>query len=312
MQLYINGYSLLGGHNLPASLLLQSVLNGDQAFVQSANDPAPTIATEDIEECFPSRSLRQLGHYERATLLGVSLALRSANITDYADTAIVLATGYGPAQPTFDFLDSILNYGQTLSSPLAFSHSVQNIPAAVLAQKLSIEGPCHTVCQLNHPVATAFRLAHDILHTGLASTVLLAAIDEVTAPLRHIRQALLQEKIDAHDVCTASLPLGENAAFFCLSAQRSEQSKALMTIADSSEPFDVPAFYSGPPKYAPATMTFGAPFYGQNPINHAVDCALALSWFDRLHWTGKDAPQTIVCQHTDTTGHSLALSLRKQ
>ncbi|MDR3175983.1 MAG: beta-ketoacyl synthase chain length factor [Desulfovibrio sp.] len=177
--------------------------------------------TAALSGLLPARSLRQTDHFTRMALLAVLKAVEDAQDESGGDfsggeTAIVLASGYGPASPTFDFLDSLLEYGESMASPLAFSRSVQNIPAATLAMRLGLTGPCATVCQWDNPVAPALAIAEQWLREGRARRVLFGAVDEYTPFLAETSARLSARK----DACAAEdrprVPLGEGAVFFCL------------------------------------------------------------------------------------------------
>ncbi|MDR2726543.1 MAG: hypothetical protein LBC10_00945, partial [Deltaproteobacteria bacterium] len=88
--------------------------------------------TNALKEFHPARVLRQCDHFSRLALLAASRAMAASGITDRAGIGIILASGYGPTLATYDFLDSLLDYGEAMASPLAFSLTVHNIPAAVV------------------------------------------------------------------------------------------------------------------------------------------------------------------------------------
>lgn len=302
MQAYVSGYSLLGSHNLPITSLLEYFLSQKQGpyYDQDKATPRKTDI-QQIAEYFSPRMLRQLGHYECMALLGVQLALTNAQVNDFIDTSIILASGYGPAQPTFTFLDSILDHGQRLASPLAFSHSVHNIPVAVIAQKLKINSPCYTICQPQQPVYAALTLACALFTTRQAQNVLFIALDEITPPLLATAQLLRHKN-------SSSYPrkLAENGAFFYLTRTPTEQTKGSLTLIQGDAGFkDAPHFISGGnPDTLPVNKTYTAEnTYGITPINHAVNIALALEAIStpstpHSHTFSKSNTPCIVCKHS--------------
>lgn len=287
MKAYVSGYALLGSHNLPIASLLEYFFAQKQGpyYDYDANTPQKTD-TRQITEYFPPRSLRQLGHYEYLALLGARLALINAQEKDFSDTAIILASGYGPAQPTFSFLDSILDHGQGLASPLAFSHSVHNIPTAVIAQKLNSHSPCYTICQPQQPVYAALTLACSLFATQQVSTILFIALDEITPPLLATTQLLRHKNTPSHPK-----QLAENGTFFYLTRTPTEQTKGVLTLSQANDVArevtgeitreitgDRPLFLSGGnASVALTNQTYTAEnVYGITPINQAVNIALAL------------------------------------
>jgi len=120
----------------------------------------------------------------------------SRRVTAGGSVGIVLATGYGPMRTSFEYLDSVLVNGEPCASPTAFSLSVQNMPAAILALNLGISGPCCTVCQLDNPVLPALLTASCWLEEERADTVLLGAADESTDMIGYGLQRLRAENAD--------------------------------------------------------------------------------------------------------------------
>lgn len=170
--------------------------------------PGEQCDTKDLASFVPARRLRRIDHFTRMTLLAAHLALAEADGLETLPTrlGIILTTGYGPSQTTFDFLDSIIEDGAPLASPLAFSHSVHNIPAGVLSLLLGTPCPQTTICQLTAPVMTGLHTAAIWLAEGRVDSVLFGAVDEVTMLLKENTARLT--KNDRHP--------GEGAAFFLL------------------------------------------------------------------------------------------------
>jgi len=182
--------------------------------------------TSSLGDFIPARKLRRIDHFTRMSLLAAYRALQDAGkLEDLPPRlGIVITTGYGPSQTTFDFLDSIIEDGAHLASPLAFSHSVHNIPAGVLSMQLGIPCPQTTICQLRQPVTAGLRTAALWLADGTADTVLFGAIDEST-PLLDDNMSRLTSADDAH--------VGEGATFFLLNS-----SDKAMAHVDLSPPTD--------------------------------------------------------------------------
>lgn len=113
---------------------LAAPFGGKAALKQAAlgDDPvstaAPKVGTEDLARYVPPRQRRRIDHFTSMTLLAAFRALEHAGTLDPLPQrlGIVLCTGYGPSKTTFDFLDSIIDDGARLASPLAFSQSVHN------------------------------------------------------------------------------------------------------------------------------------------------------------------------------------------
>lgn len=135
-----------------------------------------TVDTSDLNSYFAPRRLRRVDHFTRMTMLAGCRALHDAAGTVQEDLktaiplpddmGIVISTGYGPSQTVFEFLDSIIDHGAGCASPLAFSHSVHNIPAATISLFLNNPKPYTTICQLHGPLLAALQTAGCWLNEG--------------------------------------------------------------------------------------------------------------------------------------------------
>lgn len=150
-------------------------------------DLAKTADVQMLEQFHTKRELRRTSQYSRLALLGANLALRDAGMSvesfDSGRLGVIVATGYGPARTTFDFLDSIHDFGAKLASPLAFSTSVHNIAASIISLKLGIAGPCLSINQFETSFASALESARCWLDEGRVDAVLVGAVDEYDSTL---------------------------------------------------------------------------------------------------------------------------------
>ncbi|WP_320172112.1 beta-ketoacyl synthase chain length factor [Maridesulfovibrio sp.] len=219
--------------------------------------PSETKAeTSELDKIFPPRKLRRVDHFTRMSMLAACRALRdSVPETDEEtlpklpdNTAIIISSGYGPAQTVFEFLDSMIDFGPGCASPLSFSHSVHNIPAATLAMFLGGNCPYTTICQPRAPLAAGLMTAACWLAEGRAERVLLGTVDESTPLLEDNTRRILAEKGMSAD----HLPVIDSAGFFLLSAAQGcttdygcigTQTITVEELArqDYSGPFFVPA-----------------------------------------------------------------------
>ncbi len=195
---------------------------------------APTIFKTDtasLSEYLPARKLRRIDHFTRMTLLAAYRALDDAQTLEELPTklGIIVCSGYGPSLTTFDFLDSIIDDGAHLASPLSFSHSVHNIPAGVLSMLLGVSCPQTTICQLRAPVQTGLQTAVLWLAEKRVDRILFGAVDETTPILEETTARLCAEKNKPQP-----LPIGEGAAFFLL--DNTSQGHAIAEINTSKTP----------------------------------------------------------------------------
>lgn len=317
MRLAIEGLGLVGSFGNNPSALAE---NARRVLAGQTPLPFEDTSTEALKNYLPVRALRRVDHFTRMTLLSAYAAVEDAGLSpeELNDTGIVLATGYGPAKLTFDFLDSVIDFGPGMASPLAFSHSVHNIPAATVAVKMQINGPCFTVSQFETSVAAAFLTARSWMAEGRVSRVLLGAVDERTSLLEENTQRIA-DILPAGSKGRRIHPIGESAVFFCLHA---EEAKARHGVVDTilfsrtrpDIPDNAPVFFSGAASaerrksFSQNTYVFSNS-YGNLPTAMALDAALAA-----LALQGKLVPaiapqQPIVCVNRDRFDNIASLTI---
>lgn len=241
------------------------------------------IDTGDLARYASSRALRRVDHFTRMALLAAYSALEDAGLdaAELKHTGIILATGYGPVKLTFDFLDSIIDFGPEMASPQAFAHSVHNIPAATIALMMSLRGPCFSFCQLDTAVAAAALAAQTWLAEKRVTRVLLGAVDEYTALLETNTQRIAESLPAESSGGRRRLAPGEGAVFFCLHADPGMARHGFIDAMPPADSFlDAPVFFSGSasPEQRNAFPQAHdlSPLYGNMPIGMAFDAAVAL------------------------------------
>ena len=161
-----------------------------------------------LREIFPGPALRRIPKIVRMALLAATDALdkagwRTPEILE--NTALVVGSAYGCQQMSLDFMDSILDNGPQLSSPTAFSHSVNNVLTGLVSLHLGMRGPCTNVTQFEHSFAGAVQAATALLASKRAGRVLLGMADELDPRFARCCPAVAQAG------------MAEGAVFFCLS-----------------------------------------------------------------------------------------------
>jgi len=272
--------------------IVSTVGNGLQDLAQAARhilrEESQTVAvsktnTSKLAHYASSRALRRVDHFTRMALLAAYSALEDAGLdsAELEHTGIVLATGYGPVKLTFDFLDSIIDFGPEMASPQAFAHSVHNIPAATIALMMALRGPCVSLCQLDTVVTAAALTAQIWLAEKRVTRVLLGAVDEHTALIETNAKRIAKNLPAENSGGRRNLVPGEGAVFFCLHADPDRARHGFIeAVAPSKSCFDVPIFFSGSASPAqrntlPPMHDF-SPLYGNMPIGMAFDAAAAL------------------------------------
>ncbi len=261
---------------------LGALAGAGRAALGGRGAPRAVLAdTEALSGHLPPRALRRTDHFTRMTLLAAYMALEDAGEkTAGPETGIVLATGYGPSRLTFDFLDSLLDFGPDMASPQAFAHSVHNIPAATVAVMMGVTGPCTTICQPDTAVAAAFLTARTWMAEGRVERVLLGAVDERMDLLEDNVRRLAGEIPAGTSGGQRTLPLGDGAVFFCLHREMKKRGRAFVRVpAFSTGDAGEPVFFSGraSAERRAAFPSFDlSPAYGNTPVAMAFDAALAV------------------------------------
>ena len=97
---------------------------------------------------------------------------------ELAKTAIIAATGFGPHNTTFKFLDGVLEYGQEAPSPTHFSNSVHNAPSFYITSIMKITGLSVTMTGFQRPFTEALKYAETLLEFRRFKHALVVAGDE--------------------------------------------------------------------------------------------------------------------------------------
>lgn len=202
-------------------------------------DLAKTADVQMLEQFHTKRELRRTSQFCRLALLGANLALADAGVSvdsfGSGRLGIIVATGYGPTRTTFDFLDSINDFGAKLASPLAFSTSVHNIAASIISIKLGITGPCLSINQFETSFASALISARCWLDEKRIDAVLVGAVDEYNSTLCDAIEAV---ENNTHESFSSQALPAEGAMFMVLTpetvAKRGTLEKVLMQRTASS------------------------------------------------------------------------------
>jgi len=176
-----------------------------------------------LSEFIPKRALRRIDHFSKMTLLSACLALKDADQlnADRSRMGVIIASGYGALQTTFNFLDSYLDFGYSCSSPTHFSNSVHNAAAAHVSIQLKTTAPSLTVTQFEMSVPSALLSAQQWLAEGRVDQILFGAVDETCDVLNYCREQFFSAgergPIQPFNFEAQSAVAGEGAVFFVLS-----------------------------------------------------------------------------------------------
>jgi 4-coumarate--CoA ligase (photoactive yellow protein activation family) len=135
-----------------------------------------------IGEFYDLKQLRRADNFTKLNLFAAAKALSDCGISlkaEKEDTGLIIATGRGPVKQTCNFMDSIIDDGDVLASPLAFSSSVHNSIETAVSILLNFRGPCLTISQGGGSFESAVNTAKSWLLSRRCSRVLLGISDEV-------------------------------------------------------------------------------------------------------------------------------------
>ncbi len=193
--------------------------------------------TSELASYIPKKQLRRIDHFSRMALLGAGKAMKDAGSTmkDAGSTmkgagstmkgagstmkgagesmgskdkmGLIVATGYGALKTTFSFLDSYIEKGDKLSSPLHFSNSVHNAAAAHISILYGITGPTLTVSQFEMSFFSALITASVWLKEGYTDSVLVGCSDEFCDVIGYCIHGFMDEKNKSRDRNNSSEPL---------------------------------------------------------------------------------------------------------
>lgn len=130
--------------------------------------------------------VRRMSPPSKLAVAAARMALRCAGLpaAEEDETAVVVATAFGPSSTTEVLLKQIFCDGPESASPSLFMESVANAPAAQIAIATRARGPSLTICQREAgPLIAAGRAAGEVAR-GRARRALAGAVDEMT-PLLH-------------------------------------------------------------------------------------------------------------------------------
>jgi len=239
VRIAINGIGVVGGFGCGVEDLrrrLQAADLADGARVSEKGDLFPGIlgfcaGTTRLGSFVPKRALRRLDHFVRMAVLGGYLAIEDAGfpIDGSEKVGVVVATGYGAAQATFSFLDTVIDDGDACASPTFFASSVHNAAAAYISLLTRAAGPTITVSQFEMSIPAGLLTASRLLEEKKADIVLCGGVDEICPVLGYCWNRFFpvtqRVAIRPLELNRQSAVPGEGAAFFLLSRAGSESPK---------------------------------------------------------------------------------------
>jgi 3-oxoacyl-[acyl-carrier-protein] synthase II len=138
---------------------------------------------------------------------------------DSARVGVVLGTGLGTFDQTYDFLLGYLEGGPEAASPLLFPTSVMNAAAGLLSVECGLRGINSTINHKDSSPLLAIGMAMDELELGRADAIVVGAVDELAEPILEgyrLLGGLSKDVMRPYDRRRTGLGLGESAAMLVL------------------------------------------------------------------------------------------------
>jgi len=254
------------------------------------------IADELLSDTRTDRALRRAGRSPRMAVLAAIDAWDEAGLAcrDVAAdrVGVIVASGLGPHERTFKFLDGILDCGDDSALPTDFSHSVHNAAAAYITATLGFRGRSCTVADFAVGFEQAVLLAQVWLAEGACDRVVVGAVEELGDVLLHV----LPRMLASASIGARTVP-GEGACFFTLGpsavAGLAELSATARRDAVDLFVMDEPALPSiaspeaSPPVRARRAVTF-SPYFGHSATSSAFQTLGGLLCLRTGRVLGKD------------------------
>jgi hypothetical protein len=123
--------------------------------------------------------VRRADRFSKMTLLAALEAWQGAE-ADLNRVGIILASACGPHATVFKFVNDLLDFGESKSSPTVFSQSVHAAAASMIASTIQSHGPVLNLADLAFPFESALTLADAWLEEGRCDVVLVGATEELS------------------------------------------------------------------------------------------------------------------------------------
>jgi len=242
-RLAIQGIGVAGGFGLGKEALIDALRqggrpNGTVSVPTAAGQrclPAYRVDESPVRSYVSGGAWRRMNRYAKLALLGACQALEDAGwdrSMPAHDLGLVVASGYGASQSTFDFLDTMIEDGGRCPSPTQFSNSVHSSAVSHLGIVLQAGGPSLTVSQFEMSPVSAMLTAREWLREGRVQRVLFGAVDEICPVLSYCYDRFFGEAasgpMDPFAWNRQTAVLGEGVVFLCLT--RAQGSAAYGTV----------------------------------------------------------------------------------
>lgn len=162
------------------------------APTQPAVGPGVTPKAVDDALLFDPKVDRKLRRADRHVRMSCIAALDAwPEMASQENVGMIIASGFGPHQRGFRFLDGLLDHGDTAASPTDFSHSVHGSASAYISGLLELRGPTFSITDFHAGFAQAVLLAQCWIHQNICRQVLVGATEELGEVLLSVARQCL-------------------------------------------------------------------------------------------------------------------------
>ena len=194
----ITGLGVVGSTGCGVPALRTALEQGDTVFRHIEHDPryhrrgasrwAATVDPAELGQWLAPLAARRMSPPSRYAVVAAKMALEQAGLQpgceQLGNAAVIFATSYGPSSFTERLLDQIITESPTAASPMLFTESVANAPAAQVALAVSATGANLTLTQREAGALQAVARAAREVALGRSQIALAGGVEELN-PLLH-------------------------------------------------------------------------------------------------------------------------------
>ncbi|PLX50361.1 MAG: hypothetical protein C0613_04340 [Desulfobulbaceae bacterium] len=150
------------------------------------------VDLDAVRRFIPAKRRRRLNRLASFLTVAVNEALDQAALggDDLVDCHLAYGSAFGCSSNVHNFYSQLLSQGATAASPQDFMLSVTNAPAALVAQHLGMRGPVWVFVEDEVSWEASLHWAVQLVESGGARQVVVAAADEISDSIIAIHDAL--------------------------------------------------------------------------------------------------------------------------
>lgn len=205
----------------------QNTVDADKFFYESNMVSGESLhcIEPEYKNYIDPKILRRMSRIMKISLVPALIALKESSIK--TPEAVITGTGLGCIEDTAVFLKSMVDNNESQLPPTAFIQSTHNTPASQIAIFLKCHSYNTTYSSRWFSFESSLIDAMLQINSGGINNALVGGADELTSDLSEIVNGIyLPGKNSDTGGVRAGLPVGEGAAFFCLSSVKPERSYA--------------------------------------------------------------------------------------